>query len=74
MKSGDDLLPETIEMLSCIKDWELGKKRLQHAIDNQELEDSFENLYLNEDAFGAASAGTFGVSIFASAYVASAGT
>ena len=53
------MLPETIEMLSCIKDWELGKKRLQHAIDNQELEDSFKNLYLDEDESGA-TAGTTG--------------
>ena len=53
------LLPETVEMLSCIKDWELGERRLQHAIDNQELEDSFKNLYLDEDTSGAAAtAGT----------------
>ena len=48
------LLFETVEMLACIKDWELGERRLQHAIDNQELEDSFKNLYLDEDADGAA--------------------
>ena len=53
------LLSETVEMLVCIKNWELGEKRLQHVVDNQELEDSFENLYLDEDASGAASAGTF---------------
>ena len=28
------LLPETVEMLACIKDWELGERRLQHVIDN----------------------------------------
>jgi hypothetical protein len=39
-------------MLVCIKDWELGDRRLQHAVDNQELEDSFKNLYLDEDASG----------------------
>ena len=50
------LLPETVEMLTCIKDWELEERRLQHAIDNQELEDSFKNLYLDEDASGAAAA------------------
>ena len=32
---------ETVEMLTCLKDWELGEKRERHAIDNQELEDSF---------------------------------
>ena len=36
-----NLLPETVEMLAYIKDWELGESRLQHAVDNQELEDSF---------------------------------
>ncbi|XP_066373162.1 putative 3,4-dihydroxy-2-butanone kinase [Miscanthus floridulus] len=36
-------------MLTCIKDWELGERREQHAVDNQELEDSFKNLYLDED-------------------------
>jgi len=41
-------------MLACIKDWELGESRLQHAVDNQELEDSFKNLYLNDDDAGAA--------------------
>ena len=51
------MLPETIEMLTCIKDCELGEKRLQHAVYNQELEDSFKNLYLDEDESGAA-AGT----------------
>jgi len=59
-------------MLACIKDWKLGERRLQHAVDNQELEDSFKNLYLDEDASGAASAGTSGAGTSAS--VASAGT
>jgi hypothetical protein len=36
-------------MLTCLKDWELGEKREQHAIDNSELEDSFQNLFLDED-------------------------
>ena len=54
------LLPEIVEMLAYIKDWELGESRLQHAVDNQELEDSFKNLYLDEDADGAA--GTTGSS------------
>jgi hypothetical protein len=59
-------------MLACIKDWELGERRLQHAVDNQELEDSFKNLYLDKDASGSASASTSGVGTSAS--VASAGT
>jgi hypothetical protein len=56
-------------MLACIKDWELGERRLQHAVDNQELKDSFKNLYLDEDASEPPSS-----SISASASVASAGT
>ena len=47
------LLPKTMEMMACIKDWKLGESRLQHAVDNQELDDSFKNLYLDEDADGA---------------------
>ncbi|XP_066358323.1 zinc finger BED domain-containing protein RICESLEEPER 1-like [Miscanthus floridulus] len=43
------LLPEHVEMLVCIKDWELGERRLQHDVDNQELVDSFKHLYLDED-------------------------
>ena len=46
------LSPETVEMLTCIKHWELEEKREQHAVDNQELEDSFQNLYLDEDEAG----------------------
>ena len=54
------LLPEHVEMLACIKDWELGERRLQHDVDNQELVDSFEHLYLDKDAStsGAHSAST----------------
>ena len=52
------LLLETIEMLTCLKDWELGEKREQHAAtDNKELEEAFKNLYLYEDEGGAAIAG-----------------
>jgi hypothetical protein len=43
------LLPKTVEMLTCLKDWELGEKRKQHsAADNKELEDAFNNLYQDE--------------------------
>ena len=52
------LSPETVEMLTCIKDWELGEKRKQHVVDNQELEDSFKNLYLDEDEAGGGAPGT----------------
>ena len=53
-------------MLACIKDWELRESRLQHTVDNQELEDSFKNLYLDDDAdgvVGTAGAGSSGVGL-----------
>jgi hypothetical protein len=55
------LLPEHVEMLACIKGWELGERRLQHSTDNQELASYFEHQYLGEkiqSASGAPSAGT----------------
>ena len=45
-------------MLTYIKDWELGEKREQHTVDNQELEDSFKNLYLDEDEAAGGAPGT----------------
>ena len=48
------LLPETVEMLTCLKDWELGEKREQHAVNNKELEESFKNFYLDDDECAAA--------------------
>ena len=36
-------------MLVCIKDWELGQQRAQHTVEDQELEDYFKNLWLDED-------------------------
>jgi len=43
------LLPENVEMLTCIKDWELGTRREQHAVDSPELDEAFKNLYLDEE-------------------------
>jgi hypothetical protein len=34
------LKPETVEWLTCIKDWELAKVRLQHNVEDKELERS----------------------------------
>ena len=45
-------------MLTYIKDWELGEKREHHAVDNQELKDSFQNLYLDEDEAAGGAHGT----------------
>jgi hypothetical protein len=42
------LAPEMVEMLLCIKDWKLGEARGQHCTQDQELEDAFEDLYLDE--------------------------
>jgi hypothetical protein len=55
------LKPEHMEMLACVKDWELGDKRLQHSSDCQELVEEFENLYLDvpkDDGSGPPSAST----------------
>jgi hypothetical protein len=57
------LLPEHVEMLCCIKDWELGDKRLQHDAENKELEESFEKLYLDEPGEGDGT-GTSGSPLF----------
>jgi hypothetical protein len=48
------LLPETVEMLTFLKDRELGEKREQHgAADNKGLEESFNNLYHEEEGAAA---------------------
>ena len=41
------LNPETVEALTCIKDWEAAESRLQHMVEDKELEEAFENLYLD---------------------------
>jgi hypothetical protein len=43
------LTSEMVEMLTCIKDWEEGNARTQHTVENQELEDSFFDLYLDDE-------------------------
>ena len=42
--------PEVVEMLALIKDWEQADARLQHLIEDEELEESFENLYLDAES------------------------
>jgi hypothetical protein len=34
-------------MLSCIKDWEAGDARAQHAVEDEELEETYEEQYLD---------------------------
>ena len=46
------LLPENVEMLTCIKDWELGARREQHEAEDTELEEVFKNLFLDDGAAG----------------------
>jgi hypothetical protein len=41
------LRPKMVEMLTCIKDWEAAEARLQQSVEDKELEESFENLYLD---------------------------
>jgi hypothetical protein len=38
---------ETVEWLTCIKDWEMAEARLRHSVEDQELEEMFEDLYLD---------------------------
>jgi hypothetical protein len=53
------LLPHSMEMLTCIKDWELGDARAQHEVEKgvQELEDVDAANKLLEDGEGQAEAG-----------------
>ncbi|WVZ88461.1 hypothetical protein U9M48_034981 [Paspalum notatum var. saurae] len=45
------LTPDMVEVLSCIKDWELADTHLQHTVEEetQELEEVHENMYLDVD-------------------------
>ena len=56
------LLPEHVEMLACIKNWELGERRL-HSTDNQELASYFEHPYLDEEIQSASGAPLAGTSV-----------
>jgi hypothetical protein len=37
------------ELLTCIKDWEEGNAKTKHTFENKELEDSFSELYLEDE-------------------------
>ena len=41
------LKSDVVEMLTCIKDWEDAEARMQHMVHDKELEETFENLYLD---------------------------
>jgi hypothetical protein len=49
------LLPEHVEMLTCIKDWELGARREQHTPEDLDLEEALKNLFLDEQGEGSGS-------------------
>jgi hypothetical protein len=34
-------------MLTCVKEWEYVEARMQHMVDDKELEETFENIYLD---------------------------
>jgi hypothetical protein len=43
------LTTNMVEVLSCIKDWELADKHMQNTVEKEtkELESTFENMYLD---------------------------
>jgi hypothetical protein len=41
---------DSVEMLICTKDWELGEESGQHTVVDKELEDYFKNQFLDEDS------------------------
>jgi hypothetical protein len=43
------LRSDMVEMISCLKDWELAAARQQHELENEELLSAFEDLFIEED-------------------------
>jgi hypothetical protein len=43
------LTNDMMEMISCLKDWELGAAQKQHEVENEELLSTFKDLFTNED-------------------------
>ena len=55
------LLPEHVEMLTCLKDWDQGARKEQHAPEDKGLEELFDSLFLDEgEGSGGAAAGAGG--------------
>ncbi|XP_039841952.1 zinc finger BED domain-containing protein RICESLEEPER 2-like [Panicum virgatum] len=51
-RSGEgNLKPEMVEMLTYIKDWEATEARMQQNMEDKELEQAFEDLYLDSWSF-----------------------
>jgi hypothetical protein len=47
-------------MLICMKDRDQGARRAQHAPEDVDLEESFKNLFLDDEGEGSGSGGTAG--------------
>jgi hypothetical protein len=43
------LRSDRVEMISCLKDWELTAARQQHEVENEEPLSAFEDLFIEED-------------------------
>jgi len=43
------LTSDMVEMLSLVKDWEQADTKTQHTMENVELVEAFENLYLDDE-------------------------
>ena len=54
------LLPEHVEMLTCMKDWEQAVRREQHALEDVDLEEAFKNLFLDGEGEASGSGGAAG--------------
>jgi hypothetical protein len=48
---------DSVEMLICVKDWELGESGGQHTVEDKELEEYFKEQYLDDEAGGSSTAG-----------------
>jgi hypothetical protein len=51
------LTSNMVEMISCLKDWELGAARQQHEVENEEVLSAFAELFIDEDQATASAAG-----------------
>jgi hypothetical protein len=52
------LLPEHVEMLTCMKDWDQAVRKEQHATEDIDLEEMFDNLYMDEGERSGSSTGS----------------
>ena len=48
------LRSDMVEMLALLKDWEQGDARMQHTVEDKELEAAFEDLVLDDENNSAA--------------------